>query len=179
MTRTLVLGGARSGKSRYALGLGESVGLDRVFVATGVGFDVEMRGRIARHRADRDSSWRTVEEAVAVWDVIGRECREGRVVVLDCLTLWLNNLMLEGRDRGVGFGAVGGVFGGRDGGVDFGVERAGWGLPDTELGREFRDLHGRMNQSCGAVCDRVLFMVAGLPVGCEGLRVRRCGSPSP
>ena len=75
-----MLGGARSGKSRYALGLGESVGLDRVFVATGVGFDVEMRGRIARHRADRDSSWRTVEEAVAVWDVIARECREGRVV---------------------------------------------------------------------------------------------------
>ena len=98
MSRTLVLGGARSGKSRYALEFGESLSGNRVFIATAQGFDVEMRGRIARHRADRDSSWRTVEEAVAVWDVIGRECREGRVVVLDCLTLWLNNVMLEGRD---------------------------------------------------------------------------------
>ena len=86
------------GKSRYALELGESVSQDRVFVATGVGFDKGMRERIERHRKDRDASWRTVEESVAVWDVIGSECGEGRVVVLDCLTLWLNNLMLEERD---------------------------------------------------------------------------------
>ena len=118
MSRTLILGGARSGKSRYGLELGKSLGesLDRVFVATGVGFDVEMRERIARHRADRDSSWRTVEEAVAVWDVIGRECREGRVVVLDCLTLWLNNVMLEGRDVESDLTRLVASFGGRDGG---------------------------------------------------------------
>ena len=169
MTKTLILGGARSGKSGYALGLGESVGLDRVFVATGVGFDVEMRGRIARHRADRDSSWRTVEEAVAVWDVIGRECREGRVVVLDCLTLWLNNLMLEGRDVESDLTRLVESLESVEGDVILVSNEVGMGLvPDTELGREFRDLHGRMNQAVAAVCDRVLFMVAGLPVVVKG-----------
>ena len=69
MPNTLILGGARSGKSRYALELGESLSDDRVFVATGVGFDEGMRERIARHRTDRDPSWRTVEESVAIWDV--------------------------------------------------------------------------------------------------------------
>ena len=169
MVRTLVLGGARSGKSGYALGLGESVGLDRVFVATGVGFDVEMRGRIARHRADRDSSWRTVEETVEVWDVIARECREGRVVVLDCLTLWLNNLMLKGRDVESDLERLVACLEGVKGELILVSNEVGMGLvPDTELGREFRDLHGRINQAVAGVCDRVLFMVAGLPVVVKG-----------
>ena len=169
MVRTLVLGGARSGKSGYALGLGESVGLDRVFVATGVGFDVEMRERISRHRADRDSSWRTVEEAVEVWDVIARECRKGRVVVLDCLTLWLNNVMLEGRDVESDLTRLVESLEGVTGELILVSNEIGLGLvPDTELGREFRDLHGRMNQRVAGVCDRVLFMVAGLPVVVKG-----------
>ena len=169
MSRTLILGGARSGKSVYALGLGESVGLDRVFVATGVGFDEGMRERIARHRADRGSSWRTVEEAVEVWDVIARECREGRVVVLDCLTLWLNNLMLEGRDVESDLERLVACLGGVTGELILVSNEVGMGLvPETELGREFRDLHGRMNQAVAGVCDRVLFMVAGLPVVVKG-----------
>ena len=169
MSRTLVLGGARSGKSGYALGLGESVGLDRVFVATGVGFDEGMRERIARHRADRGSSWRTVEEAVEVWDVIARECREGRVVVLDCLTLWLNNLMLEGRDVESDLERLVESLEGVTGELILVSNEVGMGLvPETELGREFRDLHGRMNQAVAGVCDRVLFMVAGLPVVVKG-----------
>ena len=171
MSRTLVLGGARSGKSWYALEVGESLGesLDRVFVATGVGFDEGMRERIARHRADRDSSWRTVEEAVEVWDVIARECREGRVVVLDCLTLWLNNLMLEGRDVESDLTRLVESLEGVTGELILVSNEVGLGLvPDTELGREFRDLHGRMNQAVAGVCDRVLFMVAGLPVVVKG-----------
>ena len=165
MLRTLILGGARSGKSRYALELGESVSEDRVFVATGVGFDVGMRERIDRHRADRDSSWRTVEEAVTVWDVIGSECREGRVVVLDCLTLWLNNLMLEERDVESDLERLVESLESVEGELILVSNEIGLGLvPDTELGREFRDLHGRMNQRVAGVCDRVLFMVAGLPV---------------
>ena len=169
MSRTLILGGARSGKSGYALGLGESVGLDRVFVATGVGFDEGMRERISRHRSDRDSSWRTVEEAVEVWDVIARECREGRVVVLDCLTLWLNNLMLEGRDVESDLERLVESLEGVTGELILVSNEVGMGLvPETELGREFRDLHGRMNQAVAGVCDRVLFMVAGLPVVVKG-----------
>ena len=169
MSRTLVLGGARSGKSRYALEFGESLSGNRVFIATAQGFDVEMRGRIARHRADRDSSWRTVEEAVAVWDVIGRECRIGRVVVLDCLTLWLNNVMLHERDVEADIERSVACLEGVKGDVILVSNEIGLGLvPDTELGREFRDLHGRMNQRVAAVCDRVLFMVAGLPVVVKG-----------
>lgn len=165
MARTLILGGARSGKSRYALELGESLGVDRVFVATGVGFDAGMRERIDRHRADRDSSWRTVEEGVKVWDVIGSECGEGRVVVLDCLTLWLNNLMLEERDVESDLERLVESLEDVEGELILVSNEIGLGLvPDTELGREFRDLHGRMNQRVAAVCDRVLFMVAGLPV---------------
>ena len=169
MPRTLILGGARSGKSRYALELGESLGVDRVFVATGVGFDVGMRERIDRHRADRDVSWRTVEEAVEVWDVIRSECRAGRVVVLDCLTLWLNNLMLEERDVELDIERLVESLESVYGALILVSNEIGLGLvPDTELGREFRDLHGRMNQRVAAVCDRVVFMVAGLPVVVKG-----------
>ena len=169
MSRILILGGARSGKSRYALELGESVSDDRVFVATGVGFDVGMRERIERHRKDRDASWRTVEESVGVWDVIGSECGEGRVVVLDCLTLWLNNLMLEERDVESDLERLVEVLEGVTGDVILVSNEIGLGLvPDTELGREFRDLHGRMNQRVAEVCDRVLFMVAGLGVVVKG-----------
>ena len=170
MPKTLILGGARSGKSRHALELGESLSADRVFVATGVGFDDGMRKRIAQHRTDRDASWLTVEEPVAVWDVIGRERREGRVVVLDCLTLWLNNLMLEDRDVEGDVGRLVSLLEeGVEGELILVSNELGMGLvPDTELGREFRDAHGRMNQRVAAVCDRVLFMVAGLPVVVKG-----------
>ncbi|MYK61522.1 MAG: bifunctional adenosylcobinamide kinase/adenosylcobinamide-phosphate guanylyltransferase, partial [Chloroflexi bacterium] len=149
---------------RGAAGVGRCV-----CVAPGVGFDEGMRERIERHRADRDSSWRTVEEAVEVWDVIGSECQEGRVVVLDCLTLWLNNLMLEDRDVESDLERLVEALESVEGELILVSNEIGLGLvPDTELGREFRDLHGRMNQRVAAVCDRVLFMVAGLPVVVKG-----------
>lgn len=170
MARTFILGGARSGKSRFALEFGEDLSEERVFVATAQGFDEGMRERIGRHREDRDASWRTVEEFVEIWDVIERECREGRVVVLDCLTLWLNNLMLFERDVDADIDRLVSVLEeGVDGELVLVSNEIGLGLvPDTELGREFRDVHGRMNQRVAAVCDRVLFMVAGLPVVVKG-----------
>ena len=158
--------------------LGESLSKDRVFVATAQGFDEGMRERIARHRADRD---------VVLADGGGtrrdlrcdssEECRDGRVVVLDCLTLWLNNLMLF-EDRDVE-GDVGRLVSLLEEGVEGELilvsNELGMGLvPDTELGREFRDLHGRMNQRVAAVCDRVLFMVAGLPVVVKGVNLGTC-----
>ena len=150
MSRTLILGGARSGKSRYALEFGESLSEDRVFVATAQGFDEGMRERISRHQSDRDVSWRTVEELVEVWDVIGSEDRVGRVVVLDCLTLWLNNLMLGGRDVESDLDRLVACLESVKGDLILVSNEIGLGLvPDTELGREFRDLHGRMNQASG------------------------------
>lgn len=166
MPKTLILGGARSGKSRYALESGERCSDDRVFVATAQGFDEGMRERISRHREDRGASWRTVEESLEICDVIDRERRDGRVVVLDCLTLWLNNLMLFERDADAEVGRLVSLLeDGVEGELILVSNEIGLGLvPDTELGRQFRDVHGRMNQRVAAVCDRVLFMVAGLPM---------------
>ena len=166
MPKTLILGGARSGKSRYALELGKRCSEDRVFVATAQGFDEGMRERISKHREDRDASWRTVEESLEICDVIDRECLEGRVVVLDCLTLWLNNLMLFERDMDADIARLVSLLeDGVEGELILVSNEIGLGLvPDTELGREFRDVHGRMNQQVAAVCDRVVFMVAGLPM---------------
>ena len=165
MPTTLILGGARSGKSRYALEVGASLSSNRVFVATAQGFDDDMRERIERHQSDRDASWRTVEEHVEVWDVIRSECREGRVVVLDCLTLWLNNLMLFERDVESDVGRLVECLDGVKGELVIVSNEIGLGLvPDTPLGRDFRDLHGRMNQRVAAVCDQVVFMVSGLPM---------------
>ncbi len=170
MPKTLILGGARSGKSRYALELGESLSNQRVFIAPAQPFDEGMQKRIARHRADRDTSWQTVEEHIEICDVIERECRDGRVVVLDCLTLWLNNLMLFERDVEADLDRLVSLLAQNVAGELILVSNEiGLGLvPDTELGREFRDLHGRMNQRVAAVCDRVLFMVAGLPMVVKG-----------
>ena len=170
MARTFILGGARSGKSRYALEFGAGLSEDRVFVATAQGFDEGMRERISRHRADRDESWRTVEEHVEISDVIRNELREGRVVVLDCLTLWLNNLMLFERDVEADVDRLVSLLEeGVEGELILVSNEIGLGLvPDTELGRKFRDVHGRMNQQVAAVCDRVMFMVAGLPLLVKG-----------
>ena len=170
MSRILILGGARSGKSSYALELGETLGDDLVFIATAQPFDEGMRERIGRHRLDRDDSWRTIEEFVEIWNVIEAECVEGRVVVLDCLTLWLNNLMLFERDVDADVSRLVSCLEATvDGDLVLVSNEIGLGLvPDTELGREFRDLHGRMNQAVAAACDRVIFMVAGLPMDVKG-----------
>ncbi len=165
MAKTLILGGARSGKSRYALELGEALEGDRVFVATAQAFDADMKGRISKHQADRDESWLTVEEHVEIWDVISSRAQPGRVIVVDCLTLWLNNLMLFERDVGADFDRLIECLEDVRGQLILVSNEIGLGLvPDTPLGREFRDLHGRMNQRVAEACDRVLFMVAGLPM---------------
>lgn len=137
----------------------------RVFVATAVRSDDEMSARIDKHRADRGSEWRTVEEPVELARVISEQCIVDAVVVVDCLTLWLNNLMLHGRDIADELDAL--VVGVADvsGELIIVSNELGLGLvPDTALGREYRDWHGLMNQRVAAVCDSVLLMVAGLPV---------------
>jgi len=95
---TLVLGGARSGKSTYAERIVSDSGLDAIYVATAVAGDSEMAERIAIHRARRGGAWRTVEEPDRIEDVLRSECGEGRAVLVDCLTLWLSNLMAAGAD---------------------------------------------------------------------------------
>ena len=167
MPSTLILGGARSGKSRYALALGrQSVAVgERVFVATAVRSDDEMSARIDKHRADRGSEWRTVEEPVELAQVISEQCVADSVVVVDCLTQWLNNLMLHERDVSAELDALVDSIEGATGELIIVSNELGLGLvPDTPLGRSYRDWHGTMNQRIAAICDRVVLMVAGLPL---------------
>src|SRR6202453_5467401 len=102
----LVLGGARSGKSAYAQRLAEAHGPDRLYLATAAAGDEEMAARIARHRADRGHGWTTLEEPIEIAAALLTHAPPSRVVVVDCLTLWLSNLMLAGRDPGLALPAL-------------------------------------------------------------------------
>jgi len=171
----LVLGGVRSGKSREALRLAAAMprGLRGAFLATARALDGDMEARIARHRAERPKGWATLEEP---YDVVAAcESLAGRVdvVVLDCLTLWVANLLLRGDgDKGILAAA--------DALADFLAERrfsliivsneVGAGVhPPTEVGLQFRDALGSVNQRIAAAADRVTYMVAGLPMTVKDL----------
>jgi adenosylcobinamide kinase / adenosylcobinamide-phosphate guanylyltransferase len=161
----LVLGGARSGKSAYAQGLAESYGSERLYLATAAAGDEEMAARIARHQADRGQGWKTLEEPLDIAAALLTHAQPSRVVVVDCLTLWLSNLMLAGRDPGPPVAALADAIGELAGPVVLVSNEVGMGLvPDNKLGRDFRDWQGRVNREIGAACDAVIFIAAGLPL---------------
>ena len=159
---TLVLGGARSGKSRYAEELIARTEPPWTYVATAEAHDEEMRQRIAHHQARRQGGWETLD---APFELAGTIAALKAPALIDCLTLWLSNVMLAGRDieeetarllqamrhTPVPLVAV--------------SNEVGMGLvPETPLGRAFRDAQGRLNQRVAAVADRVVFVAAGLPL---------------
>jgi adenosylcobinamide kinase / adenosylcobinamide-phosphate guanylyltransferase len=161
----LILGGARSGKSAYAQVLAEACSPERLYLATGAPGDEEMAARIARHQADRGAGWKTLEEPLEVASALLTHAQASRVVVVDCLTLWLSNLMLAGRDPGAAVTALAEAIGALAGPVVLVSNEVGMGLvPDHKLGREFRDWQGRVNREIGAACDAVIFVAAGLPL---------------
>lgn len=163
-----VLGGARSGKSRYAQTRAEAdahdIGGSPVFVATAEAFDDEMRSRIARHQADRDARWRTVEAPRDLPAAIDALNGRGAVVLVDCLTLWLSNLLLADADlvrAGAELCAAVGRFEGR---LILVSNEVGWGIvPDNALARRFGDEAGRLNQAVAAAAGEVVLVTAGLP----------------
>ncbi len=163
---TLVLGGARSGKSRHAEALARQSGLERHYLATAGAFDEEMRARIARHRTDRAADgWNTIEERLDLAGVIRREAQETRVLLVDCLTLWLSNVMLGGLDIAEAETGLVDALLGAKGPVVLVSNEIGMGLvPETALGREFRDAQGRLNQAVAATLPVVHFIAAGLPL---------------
>jgi adenosylcobinamide kinase/adenosylcobinamide-phosphate guanylyltransferase len=162
--RVLVLGGARSWKSRYAQGLAESVPLAKVFLATAQAHDGEMSERIAKHRQDRSESWTTREEPLALPEALDAEVGVERVVLVDCLTLWLSNLMLSQRNVDEATLSLASAIERSAGPVILVSTEVGQGIvPATPLGRAFRDAQGRLNQTIARCCDAVVLVTAGCP----------------
>jgi adenosylcobinamide kinase/adenosylcobinamide-phosphate guanylyltransferase len=165
LATTLVLGGARSGKSAFAERLVRDSGLARVYLATATAGDGEMQTRIARHRVQRGDDWTTVEEPLALVDALTREVTRGRAVLVDCLTLWLSNVMLAERDPDIEARRLTRFLEVAKYPVVLVSNEVGMGLvPETPLGRQFRDAQGRLNQAIAACVPNVVFIAAGLPL---------------
>lgn len=176
----LITGGCRSGKSDFAQTLAESLPGRRVYVATAPVIDAEMVERVRRHQAARGADWHTVEEPVALAKVLGGEDVRGHdVVLVDCLTLWVNNLMYVAQQTGrdVSEDDVTGeaeqvVAASRalDGAtVIFVTNEVGLGVvPDNPLARRYRDLVGRCNQTMAAAADVVTLVTCGIPLNLKG-----------
>ena len=161
---TLVLGGARSGKSAFAEALAE--GHDRrVYVATAERVDDELVRRIEAHRTRRGAGWRTVEAPLRLAEAIRREDVSGTCVLVDCLTVWLGNLMHHGHDVDAARESLLASLGAASGPVILVANEVGLGLvPDNPMARAFRDHAGRLNQAAARIARRVLFVAAGLPL---------------
>ncbi|MCF4164764.1 bifunctional adenosylcobinamide kinase/adenosylcobinamide-phosphate guanylyltransferase [Zavarzinia compransoris] len=168
---TLVLGGARSGKSRCAEALVTGGGPGPWhYVATAQALDDEMRARIARHREERAGAgaWRTVEAPVELAAALDGLPGDAAVLV-DCLTLWLTNLILAEHDLPGAFAALEAALARRRGPTVLVANEVGLGIvPDNALARRFRDEAGRLNQRLAARAGRVFFVVAGIPVVVKG-----------
>jgi adenosylcobinamide kinase/adenosylcobinamide-phosphate guanylyltransferase len=183
MSATLVFGGARSGKSAFAERLARESGQEVVYIATSRAGDGEMAARIALHREQRPHEWRTVEEELALAQTLRTECLPGRLVLVDCLTLWLSNLMFcDGRE----YPEVGALTlpdrfheeraalldlldAGLPGDVVFVSNEVGMGIvPWGAISRSFADEAGRLNQAVAARVGRAVLVAAGLPLVLKG-----------
>ncbi|HUB83632.1 MAG TPA: bifunctional adenosylcobinamide kinase/adenosylcobinamide-phosphate guanylyltransferase [Bryobacteraceae bacterium] len=173
---TLILGGARSGKSRFAQRMAAAA--ERVcYIATLLpGDDAEMGERVARHQADRPESWRTIEEPLALADAIERAARDAEVVLVDCLTLWLSNLAWEHRASGarqlerIARTEIRRIAdAARNGRVIVVSNEVGSGtVPESPVARAFRDLQGFANQWMAEAAGEVVLIAAGLPLYLKG-----------
>jgi len=165
---TLVLGGARSGKSRYAEQAALASPAPWVYVATAEPFDAEMTARIAEHRNRRGGQWQTIEAPLDLPGAIAG-APPAATVLVDCLTLWLNNLMFNNRDIDVETQGLEAALAARKAPSVLVSNEVGSGIvPDNAEARRFRDLQGRLNQRIAARADRVVLLVAGLPMVMKG-----------
>jgi adenosylcobinamide kinase / adenosylcobinamide-phosphate guanylyltransferase len=164
---TLVLGGARSGKSRYAEDLIRAMSPPWTYVATAEASDAEMAERIAVHQARRGNEWRTIEAPRNLAGALASA--QAGPVLIDCLTLWLSNRMLADADIGGEIGELEQALARRTCAVVIVANEVGSGIvPDNALARRFRDLQGNLNQRIAARADCVVLMVAGLPLPVKG-----------
>lgn len=183
MSATLVLGGARSGKSAHAEALALASGKEVVYIATSRAGDGEMAQRIAHHRERRPGAWITVEEELALAAALRAHCAPGRVVLVDCLTLWLSNLMfcdgrtypevgaldLPARFHDERAALLAALDDGLAGDAIFVSNEIGMGIvPWGAISRSFADEAGRLNQAVAARAERAVFVAAGLPLVLKG-----------
>lgn len=165
----LVLGGARSGKSSFSERLVEASGLNMHYVATGRAWDDEMRDRIDHHRARRGEGWTTHEEPLDLVSLLTRIDDENRVVLVDCLTLWVTNLMMEGRDMAAEFAALAAFLPEARARLILVSNEVGLGIvPENRMARDFRDHAGRLHQIVAEKSAEVYFVAAGLPLKMKG-----------
>ena len=165
----LLTGGARAGKSRYAERLMLARPARHAVIATAVAGDEEMKQRILRHKAERDPSWEVFEQPISIRAAIRNAARQDRIVLLDCLTLWISNLMAEKRDIEVEVQGLVGTLHIAAGPVIIVSNEVGLGIvPDNPLARAFRDHLGRANQAVAAAADCAVLMTAGIPLALKG-----------
>ena len=180
--RSFVLGGARSGKSAHAEALAHDTGKEVVYIATAQAGDTEMARRIALHRSRRSAAWRTLEEPLALADALREWSTPQRVLLIDCLTVWLSNLLFSERhdypDTGViqppqrfddERAAFLAALAASTGDVVLVSNEVGMGIvPMGAVSRWYADEAGRLNQAVAACCERVVFVAAGLPLVLKG-----------
>ncbi len=162
---TLILGGARSGKSVYAEKLVLASQLRPIYIATGQARDDEMQDRIKHHKERRGPNWITIEEPLNLVGTLTKNTTPDNIILVDCLTLWLSNLMMADKNIDTEISALTALMPNLAGPVVFVSNEVGMGLvPETALGRNFRDHQGRLNQRIAQVANTVSFIAAGYPL---------------
>lgn len=169
--RELILGGVRSGKSRLAEQHAQATGLPVSYIATATGEDEEMRARIAHHQQQRSAQWHLLEEPLALAAALQREAADDRCVLVDCLTLWLTNLLCAQDETRLQqeTAALLQVLPGLPGHIILVSNETGMGVvPLGELTRRYCDEAGRLHQAVAQRCEKVILTVAGLPLNLKG-----------
>jgi adenosylcobinamide kinase/adenosylcobinamide-phosphate guanylyltransferase len=170
MKRTiLVIGGCRSGKSSHALNLANQIAGQKIFIATCTPHDKEMEERVLLHKKQRNRAWTTLEVPVHLPEEISKNSQKENVILVDCLTLWISNLMLENNDQENTDGHIRKLVRSLEEAqcpIILVSNEVGTGIvPENRLARQFRDIAGFTNQKVAACADKVIWMVAGIPVG--------------
>ena len=166
---TLVIGGARSGKSGFALSGASAVNGNKAYVATAQAFDEEMKERIEKHRRERSSDWQTFEEPLALSGLLNKIGTEYDAIIVDCLTLWLSNQMMKNRDVMPEFEKFLSSIKSCRGHIFLVSNEVGMGIvPGDAMSRRFRDLAGTINRRMAETADTVFLVTAGIPLKIKG-----------
>ena len=162
---TFVIGGARSGKSSFALKEGSALAGKKAYIATAEALDEEMKARIDKHRKERSGEWITFEETLNIARLIEDVYKEYDVIIIDCLTVWLSNLMMNDKNVEKAMESFSQSISTRNCSIFIVSNELGMGIvPDNELARRFRDIAGAMNQKIAGLADKVYLVTAGIPI---------------